>query len=94
MQAILNLFGRKKPVEQGDDAYYTAGQLALIKARFKRKTSGVVAAWILGSLVMLGFFAPFFSPNDPTISGADTEYRRGAPQAFHFWDEDRYHHPR
>ena len=70
MNALLARFGRKsKP--QNDDSYYTAGQFALIKARFKRKTSGVVAAWILGTLVLMGFFAPFFSPVDPTINGAD-----------------------
>lgn len=87
MQAILNLLSRKKKAEQSDDSYYTAGQLALIKARFKSKTSGVIAAWVLGTLVLMGFFAPFFSPNDPTIRGADIEYRRGAPQAFYFWDD-------
>ncbi len=81
---------RKKKKTQADDAYYTAGQMALIKARFKSKTSGVVAAWILFSLVMLGFFAPFFAPNDPTIRGANVEYRRGAPQVVYFWDENGF----
>lgn len=90
MNAILSRFRRKQPVSDNDDSYYTAGQLALIKARFKRKTSGVVAAWILGLLVLMGFFAPFFSPVDPTIGGADPDYRRGAPQAIYFWDDNGF----
>lgn len=89
MNALLARFGRK-PKPQNDESYYTAGQLALIKARFKRKTSGVVAAWVLGTLVMMGFFAPFFSPVDPTIRGADAEYRRGVPQAVYFWDDNGF----
>lgn len=91
MNALLARFGfGRQSKSQNDESYYTAGQLALIKARFKRKTSGVVAAWILGTLVMMGFFAPFFSPVDPTINGADPDYRRGAPQAFYFWDENGF----
>ena len=87
--SILARFGRKSAATN-DDAYYTAGQMALIKARFKKKTSGVVAAWILGTLVLMGFFAPFFSPVDPTIRGADAEYRRGAPQVLYFWDQNGF----
>lgn len=91
MNALLARFGfGRQSKSRHDESYYTAGQLALIKARFKRKTSGVVAAWILGILVLMGFFAPFFSPVDPTIGGADPDYRRGAPQAFHFWDENGF----
>ena len=90
MNALLARFGRKPKSQKNDESYYTAGQLSLIKARFKRKTSGVVAAWILGTLVLMGFFAPFFSPVDPTIRGADAEYRRGAPQAVYFWDESGF----
>ncbi len=90
MNALLARFGRKPKLQKNDESYYTAGQLSLIKARFKRKTSGVVAAWILGTLVLMGFFAPFFSPVDPTIRGADAEYRRGAPQAVYFWDESGF----
>ncbi|WP_271271192.1 ABC transporter permease [Aliamphritea hakodatensis] len=87
--SMLARFGRKKNVT-ADDAYYTAGQMALIKARFKRKTSGMVAAWILGALVFMGFFAGFFAPVDPTIAGADKDYRRGAPQAVYFWDQNGF----
>ena len=86
MSSVLARFGQKTKTSQ-DESYYTAGQLALIKARFTRKASGVVAGWVLVSIILMGFFAPFFSPVDPSIRGADAEYRRGAPQAFFFWDE-------
>ena len=81
---------RGKSANLEGDAYYTAGQMALIKARFKRKTTGVIAAWILGSIIFMGFFAGFFSPVDPTISGADKDYRRGAPQVVYFWDQNGF----
>jgi len=86
LSAILRR-GRSAETDAPDDSYYTAGQLALIKARFMKKTSGLIAGFILVSLVMLGFFAPFFSPADPTINGANPDYRRGAPQWVHFSDE-------
>ncbi|SIT01945.1 ABC transporter permease [Neptunomonas antarctica] len=86
ISSVLARFGKKVETSQ-DESYYTAGQLALIKARFTRKASGVIAGWVLVSIILMGFFAPFFSPIDPTIRGADAEYRRGAPQAFFFWDE-------
>lgn len=86
---FLARFGRKtKP--QSDESYYTAGQLSLIKDRFKGKISGVVAAWILVTLILISFFAPFFSPIDPTINGADSDYRRGSPQWIHFSDENGF----
>lgn len=91
MNNILVRFGRKfKNKKNNDELYYTAGQLALIKGRFKNKTSGVIAAWILFTLIMMGFFAPFFSPIDPTIRGADAQYRRGVPQVVHFWDDNGF----
>ncbi|MCG8426507.1 MAG: ABC transporter permease [Chromatiales bacterium] len=80
-------FGQK---EKSEESYYTAGQFALIRARFARKTSGVIAAWVLFSLVMLGLFAPFFSPVEPSVRGADPDYRRGAPQVVKFWDENGF----
>lgn len=90
MSAILARFGRKSKQKNNDESYYTAGQLALIKGRFKQKKSGVIAAWVLGTLVFMGFFAPFFSPIDPTIRGADADYRRGAPQVLYLWDENGF----
>lgn len=86
---IFSIFSRKSK-DQTDESYYTAGQLSLIKDRFKSKTSGVIAGWILAVLVTMSFFAPFFSPVDPTINGADSEYRRGAPQWIHFSDESGF----
>lgn len=72
------------------ESYYTAGQFALIKARFKRNTAGMVAAGLLFAIMFLGFFAPFFAPVDPTINGADTTYKRGAPQWPKFSDENGF----
>jgi len=76
--------------EAQDDAYYTAGQFALIRARFMKKTAGLVAGSILLVMLLMGLFAPFFSPVDPGINGADQDYRRGAPQALYFWDQNGF----
>lgn len=73
-----------------NDDYYTAGQLSLIKRRFAKNISGVIAGWLLASLLIMGFFAPFFSPVAPDISGADAEYKRGSPQLIHFSDENGF----
>lgn len=93
LNAILRR-GRKAAIGSADatpdHSYYTAGQLALIKARFLRKTSGLIAGTLLASLILIGFFSPFFSPSDPTINGADPDYRRGAPQWLHFADENGF----
>lgn len=92
MAIVSQLFSKKKRDKnaESEDAYYTAGQLSLIKDRFKRKISGVIAAWILGGLIFMSFFAPFFSPVDPTINGADNLYKRGSPQLIHFSDENGF----
>ncbi len=90
MTTVMALFGRAKSKSNEDESYYTAGQMALIKARFKRKLSGRIASWILITTLLMGLFASFFSPVDPTIKGADTEYRRGAPQLVYFWDENGF----
>jgi peptide/nickel transport system permease protein len=86
ISSVLARFGPKVKKSQ-DESYYTAGQMALIKDRFMRKASGVVAGWILVSIIMVSFFAPFFAPIDPTIRGSDTEYQRGAPQVLYLWDK-------
>ncbi|MFT6914341.1 MAG: peptide/nickel transport system permease protein [Motiliproteus sp.] len=75
---------------QKQESYYTAGQFALIRARFAGKASGVIAGWLLLSLILMGLFAPFFSPIDPSVRGADSEYRRGAPQGIHLRDENGF----
>lgn len=75
---------------QKDDDYYTAGQITLIKRRFLKNILGVISMWVLGIIMVMGFFAPFFSPVDPTIRGADPDYKRGAPQMIRFWDENEF----
>ena len=48
----------------------------------------MVAAWLLGLIILAGFFAPFLSPYDPTIAGRDKEYLNGAPQIPMFCDKN------
>ncbi len=86
---LANLFS-KSAASTHDDSYYTAGQFALIVARFRRKSAGMIAGTVLVSLITIGFFAPFFSPVDPTVKGIDSDYRRGAPQPVKMWDENGF----
>jgi peptide/nickel transport system permease protein len=72
------------------EAYFTAGQLQLIWARFKRNRSAMVGGAVLLSLISMGVFAPFLSPYDPTIAGRDKTYQNGAPQIPYFWDENGF----
>jgi peptide/nickel transport system permease protein len=44
------------------EAYFTAGQLQLIWARFKKNRSAMVGGFVLISLIGMGIFAPFSSP--------------------------------
>ena len=69
------------------EAYYTASQRQLIWARFRRNTSAMIAAGVLAFLILLGLFADFIAPYNPTIAGADKEYTNGAPQVPKFCDE-------
>ncbi len=41
------------------EAYFTAGQLQLIWARFKRNRSAMVGGIVLVTLISMGIFAPF-----------------------------------
>ena len=68
------------------EAYFTATQGQLIWARFRRNRTAMVAGWVLIGLILMGFFAPFLSPYDPTIAGRDKDYENGAPQIPRFWD--------
>lgn len=70
--------------------YFTASQGQLIWARFKSNRSAMVALWALVIIVLMGIFAPFLSPYDPTIAGRDKEYENGAPQIPKFWDENGF----
>jgi len=72
------------------EAYYTAGQLQLVWARFKRNRSAMVGGIVLLSLIGMGIFAPFLSPYDPTIAGRDKTYQNGAPQIPYFWDQNGF----
>ena len=72
------------------EAYFTAGQYALIWARFKRNRSAMVAGVILVIMISMGLTAPFLSPYDPNIAGRDETYQNGAPQIPKFWDENGF----
>ncbi len=72
------------------EAYFTAGQYALIWARFKKSRSAMVAGVILIIMILMGVFAPFLSPYDPNIAGRDADYQNGAPQIPKFWDENGF----
>ncbi len=70
------------------EAYYTASQGQLIWARFRKQRSAMIAAVVLAIMILMGVFAPFLSPYNPTIAGADKEYRNGAPQIPMFCDDN------
>ncbi len=70
------------------EAYFTASQGQLIWARFKKNRSAMIAGTVLLLLILTGIFAPFLSPYDPTIAGADKDYRNGAPQIPMFCDHN------
>ena len=72
------------------EAYFTAGQYALIWARFKKNRSAMVAGVILIIMILIGLTAPFLSPYDPNIAGRDETYQNGAPQIPNFWDENGF----
>jgi len=72
------------------EAYFTASQAQLIWARFKKQRAAMIAAIALMVMILMGIFAPFLSPYDPTIAGRDKEYEYGAPQIPIFWDENGF----
>lgn len=72
------------------EAYFTASQLQLVWARFKKNHSAMWGGTVLILLVLMGLFAPFLSPYNPTIAGRDAEYQNGAPQIPKFWDENGF----
>jgi len=43
---------------------------------------------VLVFMILLGLFAPFLSPNDPTIAGRNPDYQNGAPQIPSFCDHN------
>ena len=72
------------------EAYFTASQAQLIWARFRKQRSAMIGATVLIAMILMGMFAPFLSPYDPTIAGRDKEYEYGAPQIPRFWDENGF----
>ena len=76
--------------QKAKEAYFTASQGQLIWARFKGNRTAMIAAWALVLMILMGLFAPFLSPYDPTISGRDENYENGAPQLPKFWDENGF----
>lgn len=76
--------------QRAKEAYFTASQGQLIWARFKGNRTAMIAAWALVLMILMGLFAPFLSPYDPTIAGRDVTYENGPPQIPHFWDENGF----
>ncbi len=72
------------------EAYFTASQMQLIWARFKKQRAAMIAATVLIVMILMGVFAPFLSPYDPTIAGRDKDYEYGAPTIPIFWDENGF----
>jgi peptide/nickel transport system permease protein len=70
------------------EAYFTASQGQLIWQRFRKNKSALIGAWTLFILIVAGFFAPFLTPYDATISGRDKNYLNGAPQIPQFCDDN------
>ena len=69
------------------EAYFTASQRQLIWARFRKQRAAMVAAVILAVMIVLGVFADFVGPYDPTVAGANKDYTNGAPQVPRFCDD-------
>jgi peptide/nickel transport system permease protein len=70
------------------ESYYTAGQFALIRARFFRKPVSCAAGILLTILILTGLFASFLSPHEPNSTGANRQYINGPPQMPKFRDQD------
>ena len=75
------------PDQKSKEAYFTASQSQLIWARFKRNRMAMTAGSVLVFLILIGLFAPFLSPYNPTIAGRDPDYQNGAPQIPRFCDD-------
>jgi len=62
------------------EAYFTASQGQLIRARYKSNRTAMFAGWVLTLMILLGFFSEFLSPYEPTMAGRDKKYENGPPQ--------------
>ncbi|WP_193170139.1 ABC transporter permease [Nisaea nitritireducens] len=78
----------KSEDQKSKEAYFTASQMQLVWARFRKNKAAMIAGMVLIAIVLMGFFAPFLSPYDPTIAGRDKEYQNGAPQIPMFCDHN------
>jgi len=78
----------KSEDQKSKEAYFTASQMQLVWARFKKNKAAMIAGMVLIAIIFMGFFAPFLSPYDPTIAGRDKEYQNGAPQIPMFCDHN------
>ena len=76
--------------QKAKEAYFTASQTQLIWHRFKSNRSAMIAGWALIIMVLMGLFAPFLSPYNPTVAGRDVNYENGAPQIPKFWDHNGF----
>ena len=72
------------------EAYFTASQAQLIWTRFRQQRAAMIGASVLLTMILMGVFAPFLSPYNPTIAGRDKQYEYGAPQIPIFWDENGF----
>ena len=70
------------------EAYFTASQGQLIRARYKSNRTAMFAGWVLTLMILLGLFSEFLSPYEPTMAGRDKKYENGPPQIPKFWDEN------
>lgn len=65
--------------------YYSASQSTLIWWRFRRHKAAMLAAMVLGLMLLMGLFAEVIAPYSPTTR--DTQYIDGAPQWPQFCDD-------
>ena len=72
------------------EAYFTASQTQLIWARFRKNRAAMVTGVVLITLILMGIFAPFLSPYDPTIAERDKDYENGPPQIPMFSDHNGF----
>ena len=89
----MGFFSKAKqtePNQQLKEAYFTASQGQLIRARFKSNRTAMVAGWALTLMILVGLFAPFLSPHAPSMAGRDKQYENGPPQFPKFWDENGF----
>ncbi|MEL6520107.1 MAG: ABC transporter permease [Pseudomonadota bacterium] len=74
--------------DRAKEAYFTASQRQLVWARFKRNRSAMIAGFVLVLLILMGLFADFIGPYNPTLAGRNPEYTNGAPQIPRFCDDN------